>query len=98
MLAREQHTRAEEMLAEIGARARAAGVEFMPLIETGDASEVCAAVIRRHQVQCAVLVAEKRSWLTKLLSRSQAVHVPALAGCEIKVVEEADSGGEDADD
>lgn len=91
VLAREQHARAEEMLAEIGEKARAAGLAFTPLIETGDASEVCGAVIRRHQVGCAVLVAEKRSWLTKLLSRSQAVHIPALAGCEIKVVEEDES-------
>lgn len=90
VLAREQHSRAEEMLAEIGARVRAAGLEFTPLIETGDASEVCGAVIRRHQVGCAVLVAEKRSWLTKLLSRSQTVQVPALAGCEFKIVEEDD--------
>ena len=97
VLAREQHTRAEEMLAEIGEQARAAGLTFLPLIETGDASEVCGAAIRRHNVGCAVLVAEKRSWLTKLLSRSQMVHIPALAGCEIKVVEEdegpADAGG-----
>jgi len=93
VLAREQQTRAEEMLAEIGDKARAAGLKFLPLIETGDAGEACGVAIRRYEVGCAVLVDEKRSWLTKLLSRSQTVHIPALACREIKVVEE-DEGPE----
>jgi nucleotide-binding universal stress UspA family protein len=96
VLGREQHARAEELLSEIGERARAAGLTFLPLIESGDASELCGAAIRRHQVGCAVLVAEKRSWLTRLLSRSQTVQIPALAGCELKVVEEDDEGADDA--
>jgi len=96
VLGREQHARAEELLAEIGERARSAGLTFLPVIETGDASELCSAAIRRHEVGCAVLVAEKRSWLTKLLSRSQTVHIPTLAGCEIKVVEEDEDDDEAA--
>jgi nucleotide-binding universal stress UspA family protein len=90
ILAREQHTRAEELLEEIGAQAKEAGIAFVPLVDSGDTSEVCRRVIRHNSVSCAVLVAEKRSWLTKLLSRSAAVHIPALEGCEIQVVEEDD--------
>jgi hypothetical protein len=33
-------------------------------------------------------VAERQSWLTRFLSRSAAVRLPALSGCEVRVMEE----------
>jgi len=87
-LAREQQAHAEALLHRIGEQAKRAGVPFTPLIETGDPSEVCARVIAEHHVRHAVLVAEKRSWLTRILARSATVRLPAVAGCEVEVVEE----------
>lgn len=96
-LGREQRVRAEDLLAEIGADAADAGIEFVGLIESGDTGDVCARVIREHQVGFAVLLAEKRSWLTRLLSRSSTVNIPAFEGCEVKVVEELANGGVEDD-
>ena len=87
-LAREQRAHAEALLQRIGEQARTAGVPFTALIETGDPSEVCARVIADHHVRYAVLVAEKRSWLTRILARAATVRLPAVAGCEVEVVEE----------
>ncbi len=87
-LVREQRAHAEALLHEIAEQAKKEGVACTPLIEEGDPSEVCGRIIATHAVQCAVLVAEKRSWLTRFLSRSAAVKLPALAGCEVKVMEE----------
>jgi nucleotide-binding universal stress UspA family protein len=93
VLAREHRSRAEDLLQDIGARAAEAGVSFVPLVESGDPSEVCTRVIRTYQVQLAVLAAERRSWLARFLSRSAAVKLPALAGCEVKVMEEEEAEG-----
>jgi nucleotide-binding universal stress UspA family protein len=87
-LAREQRAQAEALLREVGELAAKAGVPYTPLIEQGDPSEVCARAVETHDVLCAVLVAEKRSWLTRLLARGAAVKLPALAGCEVKVMED----------
>lgn len=87
-LAREQRTQAETLLNQIAEQAKTDGVAFTPLIEAGDPSEVCSRIVDTGNVQCAVLVAEKRSWLTRLLSHSAPVKLPALAGCEVKVMEE----------
>jgi nucleotide-binding universal stress UspA family protein len=87
-LDREQFARAEDLLAEITSDAANSGTEVVPLIERGDTTEVCERVIRQHDIGYAVLLAERRSWLTRLLSRSPAVNIPAFEGCEIKVVEE----------
>lgn len=87
-LTREQHAQAEALLREIGTQAARAGVAFTPLIEDGDPSEVCSRIIETHCVRSAVLVAEKRSWLTRFLSRAAAVKLPALAGCEVKVMDD----------
>lgn len=94
VLAREQRSQAEAVLAEVGAQAQARGVPFVPLIEEGDADEVCARVIRAHQVAAAVLVVEKRSWLSRILARSAAVKLPAMANCALTVVEEEPGEGE----
>lgn len=94
VLAREQRSQAEAVLAEIGAAAQARGVSFLPLIEEGDPDEVCARLIRTHQVAAAVLVVEKRSWLSRILSRSAAVKLPAMANCALTVMEEPGEGEE----
>ena len=88
VLTREQRSQAEAALAEIAARAQAHGVPFVPLIEEGDPDAVCARVIRAREVGAAVLVAEKRSWLSRILSRSAAIQLPALANCTLTVMEE----------
>jgi nucleotide-binding universal stress UspA family protein len=88
VLAREQRSQADALLAEIGAQAQARGVPFVPLIEEGDADEVCARVIAAHRVGSAVLVVEKRSWLSRILSRSASIKLPAMADCVLTVMEE----------
>lgn len=88
VLAREQRSQAEAVLGEIAAAAQARAVPFVPLIEEGDADEVCAQVIRAHQVASAVLVVERRSWLSRILARSSAVKLPAMANCALTVMEE----------
>ena len=97
-LEREQLVRAEDLLAEIAASARESGVEIVPLIESGDTGEVCERIIRQHDIGYAVLLAERRSWLTRLLSRSSTVNIPAFDGCEIKVVEEVVNGSAEPTD
>ncbi len=84
----EYRSDAEALLHALAERARKDGVVVTPLIEEGDAGEICGRVIRAHNIGTAVLVAEKRSWLTRFLSRSAAVQLPALAGCEVKVMAE----------
>ncbi len=91
-LLREQHVRAADLLGEIANGAERHGIEVVPLVESGDTSEICDRVIRQHEVDYAVLVAERRSWLTRLLSRSSIVQIPAFEGCEIKVIEEDEHG------
>ena len=83
----EYRSDAATLLRAVAERAKRDGIVVTPLIEEGDASEICRRVIRAHDVGAAVLVAEKRSWLTRFLSHG-AVQLPALAGCEIKVMEE----------
>lgn len=87
-LEREQQVRARDLLEEIAVCSKKWGVETVPLIESGDTGEVCERVIRSHEIGYAVLLAERRSWLTRLLSRSSVVQIPAFEGCEVKVVEE----------
>ncbi len=96
-LEREQSVRAEDLLAEITADAGASGVEIIPLIESGDTTDVCERVIRQHDIGYAVLLAERRSWLTRLLSRSSTVNIPAFEGCEIQVIEETGNEENDPD-
>jgi nucleotide-binding universal stress UspA family protein len=84
----EYRSDAETLLQALAERAKKEGVVVTPLIEAGDTGEICGRVIRTHQIGTAVLVAEKRSWLTRFLSHSAAVKLPALAGCDVKVMEE----------
>ena len=92
ILAHEQHARAETLLEGIGEQARAAGVEFEPLIEEGDPTAVCSRVVQRYQIGAAVLAVGRRSWLARFLSRSANVKLPTVAGCDVKVIEEEDAG------
>jgi nucleotide-binding universal stress UspA family protein len=86
-LLREYRTRAEEMAHEIARQAEAAGVSADSKFEEGDPSEICRRLIPSHEITLAVLVAEKRSWLARLLARNS-LQVPTLAGCEVRVIEE----------
>jgi nucleotide-binding universal stress UspA family protein len=86
-IAREYRTRSEALLHAVAERAKKEGIVVTPIIEQGDIGEICRRVIRMHQVGTAVLVAEKRSWLARILSYS-AVQLPALSGCEVRVMEE----------
>lgn len=87
-IAREYHARSAALLHTLAERAKNEGVVVTPILEEGDIGEICRRVIRTHQIGIAVLVAEKRSWLTRLLSRSAAVQLPTLSGCEVRVMEE----------
>lgn len=81
-------TDAEAFLKTLVERGGQGGIAVVPLIEEGDTGEVCARVIVTHQIGLALLVAEKRSWLARFLSRRAAVKLPALSGCEVRVMEE----------
>ena len=85
----EDRAGAEALLHVLSERARKEGVTVTPLIEQGDTGEICSRVIRAYQIGIAVLVAERRSWLTRFLSRG-AVKLPALLGCEVRIVEDDD--------
>jgi nucleotide-binding universal stress UspA family protein len=92
VLAREQRAQAEAVLQEIGARAGARGVPFVALIEEGDTEAVCARAVREHQVGEAVLAVARRSLLSRLLSRSAGIQLPAMANCTLTVIEEDAEG------
>ncbi|GIW41205.1 MAG: hypothetical protein KatS3mg076_1782 [Candidatus Binatia bacterium] len=85
---REKRARAEAHLRQVAETATKEGVRCRVLVEQGDPSEICGRVIRSEGIGLAVLVAEKPSWLTRLLARSTAVPLPSLAGCEVKVMDE----------
>jgi nucleotide-binding universal stress UspA family protein len=85
---RELRAQAEASLRTLAEHATKDGVAVTPLLEEGDTEDICRRVIRTHQIGVAVLVAEKRSWLTRFLARSAAVNLPTLAGCEVRVMEE----------
>ena len=87
-IAREYRTCAEALLHVVAEHAKKESVVVTPIVEHGDIGEICRRVIRTHQVGAAVLVAEKRSWLARFLSHSAAVPLPALADCEVQVMED----------
>jgi nucleotide-binding universal stress UspA family protein len=93
VLTREQRSQAEAILAEVGAQAATRGVPFVPLIEQGNPDEVCARIVRTHQIAAAVLVVERRSWLSRILSRSSGVRLPSMADVALTVMEEDVHGG-----
>ncbi len=92
VLTREQRSQAEAILAAVGTQAAARGVPFTPLIEEGDPDVVCARVVRAHDIASAILVVEKRSWLSRLLSRSAGVRLPSIPDVAVTVLEESPDG------
>ena len=86
-LEKERRTFAEMQLQQIAEEAQRQRIECETIIREGETSEVCAGVVSLNNVSLAVLVAEKRSWVTRFLSRSATVKLPNLAGCEVKVME-----------
>ena len=88
-LLREYRTRGAALASEVAERARRAGIDAEDVFEEGDPTEICRRLIPAHQIGLAILVAERRSWLTRLLAR-EPLSVPALAGCEVRVIEEDD--------
>jgi nucleotide-binding universal stress UspA family protein len=88
VLTREARSRAEELLAALREPVVSAGLSFVGRVEEGDIGEVCAHAVRTHDVAVAIVVAERRSWLSRLLSGAADVRLPALPGCELRVLEE----------
>jgi nucleotide-binding universal stress UspA family protein len=86
-LLREYRNRAEATGAAIVEQARAQGVEAEARYEEGDPGEICQRLIPPLGIGLAVLLAERRSWLARLLARD-AVRIPALAGCQVRVIED----------
>lgn len=84
---REYRTRAEQLAQGIAEQARREGVPAEAHVEEGDPGEICNRLVPQLRIGVAVLVAERRSWLTRLLSRAT-LRMPALAGCEVRVIEE----------
>jgi nucleotide-binding universal stress UspA family protein len=84
----EYRSDAETLLQRISERAQREGVNVTALLEEGERGEVCARIIRAYEIGTALLVTEKHSWLTRFLSRSAAARLPALAGCEVRLMEE----------
>jgi nucleotide-binding universal stress UspA family protein len=87
-LVREQNLQAEQVLKDIEEQARKRGVAFLGMVKEGDSSELCRAIVREHDIAAAVLVVEKRSWLSRFLSRSAPINLSGLGGCEIKIMED----------
>jgi nucleotide-binding universal stress UspA family protein len=87
-LEREKRALAESQMQQLCEEAHRQGVVCRGRVEEGEPSEVCRRVVAEHGIAEAVLAAEKRSWVTRFLSRSAPVRLPTLAGCEVHIVEE----------
>jgi hypothetical protein len=85
---REHRIRAEALLRDIIEQARARGIAARTAIETGDPGEACRKLVAAADVSTAVVVTEKRSWLSRLLTVGQPLRLPALGGCEVVLVGE----------
>jgi nucleotide-binding universal stress UspA family protein len=86
-IAHEYRARSEALLQALAERAKKDGVVVTPLIEAGEAGEICGRVIRSHQIGTVVLVAAKRSWLARLFARGT-VDADELSGCEVLWMED----------
>ena len=87
-LAREHQVRAEALLCEIDERAAARRIRLRTGIESGDPGEVCRRLVASESVDTVILVAEKRSWLTRVLAGGEPLRPRDLGGCEVVVVDE----------
>ena len=88
-LARAYRTQAQELVQQLAEQARAQGVAAEPLVEEGDPSDICQRLVVTRGIDVAILVAERHSWLTRLLAR-ETIRLPHLSGCEVRVMEEED--------
>jgi nucleotide-binding universal stress UspA family protein len=86
-LLREYRARADAVVAAAVELGRNAGVTVNGVIEEGDPTEIGTRLACTLPATAVVLVAERRSWLSRLLSGS-AVRMPELPGCEVLVIEE----------
>jgi nucleotide-binding universal stress UspA family protein len=87
VLLHEYRARADSAVAVATELARKAGVAVHGIVEEGDPTEVGVRLARTLPATAVLLVAERRSWLNRLLSGS-AVGMPDLPGCEVRVIEE----------
>lgn len=88
-VARGYRNQAEASVAAIVEQAEREGVSARGFVEEGDPREICSRLARAHDIGLAILVTERRSWLTRLLSGS-AVRAPELPGCEVRLVDDED--------
>lgn len=86
-LMRDYEQRCRALAEELTAAARKEQVDAAGIVERGEPSEICGRLVRAHRIDTALLVAERRSWLARLLSGGP-LRMPALPGCEVRVVEE----------
>jgi nucleotide-binding universal stress UspA family protein len=86
-LERDHRAHAQAQVEQLCDEARQAGLSCEARVEVGDPGEVCRQVVAERGVSLAVVVVERRSWVTRFLSRSAPVKLPALPGCELKVME-----------
>jgi len=87
-LEKERRVFAEMQVQQVAEEARRRGIECTAVVEEGDPNRVCARVAAAHGVVAVVLVCEKRSWMTRFLSRSAPVKLPVLAGFDVEVMED----------
>jgi nucleotide-binding universal stress UspA family protein len=87
-LMREHQVRGQALLREIAERARARGIPCRTTLEIGDPGEICRVLAQREDCAVAVVVTEKRSWVTRIFAGGQPLEVPAFGGCAVVPVEE----------
>lgn len=87
VLLREYRARADAAVAAATELGRKEGIAVTGIIEEGDPAVIGTRLARTLPATAVLLVAERRSWLNRLLSGS-AVSMPDLPGCEVRVIEE----------
>ena len=87
VLLREYRARASMAVQVATDLACAEGITATGIVEEGDPTEIGTRLARTLPATSVLLVAERRSWLSRLLSGS-AIGMPDLPGCEVRVIEE----------
>jgi nucleotide-binding universal stress UspA family protein len=85
---REHRIRGDALLTEVADQARTRGIACERRLEHGDMDEVCRLLVEATGASAAVLVAEKRSWLARMLTGGEPLRPAALGGCELIIVDE----------
>lgn len=87
-LERDLRTQGEELVQGIATEAQRAGVVVHTRVEEGDLREIASRCCSGFELQLAVVAAEKRSWLGRLLgSEGEQQRGLRLPRCEVKVIE-----------